>query len=525
MVDHGSGDDDQDFPSTLPGTVIAGKYRLDGMIGRGGMGSVWSTMHLGLGQRVAVKLIAKRYANSREARQRFNQEAKAVAQLRSRYVVQVFDNGETEDGTPYIVMELLEGESLDQRLERRGPLQLDQAARYIGQVGRALKRAHELGIVHRDLKPENIFLTRSDEDDGGEIAKVLDFGIAKMKTSEGGSSATRTGTVLGTPLFMSPEQARGLKTVDHRTDIYSLGMVAFTMLTGRNAFSGESFGDILVAICTQPLPSIRAFAPTLPPAMEAWMQRACAKEPQDRYATIDAMIDGLYQAAGMARPRATGQEAATNQPSHMGASRDRSGSSGGGVPATHIMTQASSGGMSGSSGGIDQRARSGSSGGVDPRASQGDQRTTGPLSVTGADAVTGADIPKSSMVPAMFAGIAALLLGGIGAFVFLRQPPEPSQASKGEGGAPLVTSVHAPTATVSATAAPTAPKGSAAESAKPKDSAPQAAPKSPEVPKAPHPPPVVRAPEPAKQPPPPPATPPPAPKPSNPRPKTPDLGF
>src|SRR5687768_3981364 len=238
MVDHGSGDDEQDFPSTLPGTIIAGKYRLDGMIGRGGMGSVWSTMHLGLGQRVAVKLIAKRYASSREARQRFDLEAKAAAQLRSRYVVQVFDNGETEDGTPYIVMELLEGESLDHRIERRGPVPLDQALRIVGQVGRALIRAHGLGIVHRDLKPENIFLTRSDEDDGGEIAKVLDFGIAKIKTSDGGGSATRTGTVLGTPLFMSPEQARGLKSVDHRTDLYSLGMVTFTMLTGRNAFAG-----------------------------------------------------------------------------------------------------------------------------------------------------------------------------------------------------------------------------------------------------------------------------------------------
>src|SRR6185295_11690319 len=150
------GDEDQDLPSRLPGTVIAGKYRIEGLIGRGGMGSVWSTMHLGLGQRVAVKLIAKRYATSREARQRFDLEAKAVAQLRSRFVVQVYDNGETSDGTPYIVMELLEGESLDHRIQTRGPLQLDQATRIVSQVGRALTRAHSLGIVHRDLKPENI---------------------------------------------------------------------------------------------------------------------------------------------------------------------------------------------------------------------------------------------------------------------------------------------------------------------------------------------------------------------------------
>src|SRR4051794_22407185 len=287
------GDEDQDLPSRLPGTVIAGKYRIEAMIGKGGMGSVWAAMHLGLGQRVAVKLIAKRYASSREARQRFDIEAKAAAQLRSRFVVQVYDNGETEDGTPYIVMELLMGESLDQRIQKHGPLPLDATSRIIGQVGRALSRAHSLGIVHRDLKPENIFLSRS-EDEDGEIAKVLDFGIAKIKSpNDGGGSGTRTGAVLGTPLFMSPEQARGLKSVDHRTDVYSLGMVTYMMLTGHSAFSGESFGDILVAICTQPLPSINLIATWLPPGLDAWLHRACAREPAERYQSIDELLEGL----------------------------------------------------------------------------------------------------------------------------------------------------------------------------------------------------------------------------------------
>ena len=503
MVNHGSGDDEQDLPSTLPGTVIAGKYRLDGMIGRGGMGSVWSTMHLGLGQRVAVKLIAKRYAGSREARQRFDLEAKAAAQLRSRYVVQVFDNGETEDGTPYIVMELLEGESLDHRIERRGPVPLDQALRIVGQVGRALIRAHGLGIVHRDLKPENIFLTRSDEDEAGEIAKVLDFGIAKIKTSDGGGSATRTGTVLGTPLFMSPEQARGLKSVDHRTDLYSLGMVTFTMLTGRNAFSGESFGDILVSICTHPVPSLRTYAAFLPPALDAWMQRVCAKEPGDRFPSVEPMLDALYAAAGMARPRMGTPEAiATNQPSQVRAPNDRTGSQGG-VPATHIMTQASSG-LSG------QRPPPGISGSV-PGVS--DQRTTAALSVSGED------IPKRSIMPAVLVGLAALALGGVGAFVVLRDPSDSAQASKGEGGAPTpVTSVPGPTATQSAgTVAPPAPKSSAPDPPKPTDAPASATPKPTAVQRPPGPAAPARPPEPPK--------PVPAPRPSNPRPKTPDLGF
>jgi serine/threonine-protein kinase len=509
MVDHGTGDDEQDFPSTLPGTIIAGKYRLDGMIGRGGMGSVWSTMHLGLGQRVAVKLIAKRYAGSREARQRFDLEAKAAAQLRSRHVVQVFDNGETEDGTPYIVMELLDGESLDHRIERRGPLPVEDAVRIIGQVGRALIRAHGLGIVHRDLKPENIFLTRTDEDDAGEIAKVLDFGIAKIKTSGTSSSATRTGTVLGTPLFMSPEQARGLKSVDHRTDIYSLGMVAFTMLTGRNAFAGESFGDILVAICTQPLPSLRTYAAHLPPALDSWMQRACAKEPDDRFSSVEPMLEALHAAAGMARPKMQGSNAnAPNQPSQLRGPNELSGSHGTGVPATHVMTQASSGGLS------DQRSSSGMTGRGAPGGSSNHHTTE-------AVSVTGEDIPKRSMLPTVLIGLAALALGGVGAFVALRDTGAPTHASKNEGGAPaLVTSVPAPTATPpAASVTPPAPKTGAAEPAKSSET-PAATP--PKMPVAPRPsPPVV--PPPAKPAPLP--VPAPAPRPSNPRPKTPDLGF
>jgi serine/threonine-protein kinase len=374
------GDEDQDLPSRLPGTVIAGKYRIESMIGKGGMGSVWAATHLGLGQRVAVKLIAKRYAGSREARQRFDLEAKAAAQLRSRFVVQVYDNGETEDGTPYIVMELLIGESLDQRIQHQGPVPLDAALRIIGQAGRALSRAHSLGIVHRDLKPENIFLTRT-EDDDAEIAKVLDFGIAKIKSPDNSAagSGTRTGAVLGTPLFMSPEQARGLKSVDHRTDIYSLGMVLYMMLTGQSAFSGESFGDILVAICTQPLPSINVVAKSLPPGLDPWLQRACAREPTDRFQSIDEMLEGLYAAAGAPHPNVQSQEMA------------RGGSSGVGrhAPAS-TGTQVSSG--------VERRT-------------------------TSAVTVTGADIPKRSMaVPALLGVGALVVLGGVAVFVATRKP-------------------------------------------------------------------------------------------------------
>jgi serine/threonine-protein kinase len=230
---------------------LGGKYRLEKEIGRGSMGTVWSAVHLTLGQRVAIKLIAAEHAQAVEARQRFSTEAKAAARLRSRYVVQVYDDGETPAGTPYIVLEYLDGETLEQRLERERDVPLNDAVRITRHVARALSRAHAAGIVHRDLKPANVFLTRSEDDEVGWLAKVLDFGIAKLE-EHGIASTTKTGALLGTPLFMSPEQVRGANSVDARSDLYSLGMVFYNMLTGAYAFNGESFADVLVAICTGP---------------------------------------------------------------------------------------------------------------------------------------------------------------------------------------------------------------------------------------------------------------------------------
>jgi serine/threonine-protein kinase len=396
MADATEHDDDQELPSILPDTVIGGKYRIEKLIGRGGMGSVWAAVHLGLGQRVAIKLIARRYANSREARHRFDLEAKAAAQLRSRFVVQVYDNGETSDGTPYIVMELLEGESLDERIQRQGPLPVDVSLRILGQVARALGRAHAVGIVHRDLKPENIFLTHS-QDDEGEIAKVLDFGIAKIKTPEGTDSATRTGAVLGTPLFMSPEQARALRSVDHRTDIYSFGIVAYTMMTGTPAFTGESFGDILVAICTQPLPSMRAIAPWLPAGIDEWLGRTCAREPAQRYISIEHTLEGLITALGVSRSALSSQEL------------PKLGSSGLERPAP-----------------VRAGAAPVAPTQVESAALPHERRTTSGL------IVSGADIPKRSLAPALILLVACVVLGGVGAIFVLRRPSSaaPEQVGK-----------------------------------------------------------------------------------------------
>ncbi|HEX6277668.1 MAG TPA: serine/threonine-protein kinase [Polyangiaceae bacterium] len=279
------------------GDIIAGKYRLEHELGRGAMGMVWAASHATLGQRVAIKLIADEQARSPEARRRFGLEAKAAARLKSRHAVQVYDDGETPEGVPYIVMEYLEGETLEARLERQHDLGLPEAIRITTHVGRALAKAHARDIVHRDLKSGNVFIARTDDDELGWIAKVLDFGVAKL-ADMASASTTKTGTLVGTPLFMSPEQIRGASHVDHRADLYSLGMVFYNMVTGLHAFNGPSYSDVLVAICTEPLPDIREKAPWLPEAVADWFQKACARDAVDRFQSADEMIEALRDAAG-----------------------------------------------------------------------------------------------------------------------------------------------------------------------------------------------------------------------------------
>ncbi|HEY1535552.1 MAG TPA: serine/threonine-protein kinase, partial [Polyangiaceae bacterium] len=194
--------------------------------------------------------------------------------------------------------EYLDGETLEQRMDREHDLPLNDAVRITRHVARALSRAHAVGIVHRDLKPGNVFLTRSEDDELGWVAKVLDFGIAKVE-EHGIASTTKTGTLLGTPLFMSPEQVRGASSVDSRSDLYSLGMVFYNMMTGTFAFNGESFADVLVAICTGPLPDLRAVAPWIPNSVADWHQRACARDANQRYQSADEMVEALELALGV----------------------------------------------------------------------------------------------------------------------------------------------------------------------------------------------------------------------------------
>ncbi|HEU4408704.1 MAG TPA: serine/threonine-protein kinase [Polyangiaceae bacterium] len=287
-----------------PGVLVADKYRLEAVLGRGAMGAVWAATHLGLGGPVALKFIDPRFAASPEARYRFETEARATAKIRSRFVVSVFDIGQLPDGTLYLVMERLRGETLHAYVKRQGPLPLDEAVGYVCQVGRALGHAHGRGVIHRDIKPSNIFL--ADTPDDGRIAKVLDFGVAKLSSPlEGWTAAGQTsaGVLLGTPQYMSPEQARGQGGVDHRADIYSLGLVFFRMFTGRPLRSPGPLGDLIARILTQPLPKLSDFRLDAPKAMDDWFARACAADAGDRFESVEACVEALVNASGLKSAR------------------------------------------------------------------------------------------------------------------------------------------------------------------------------------------------------------------------------
>jgi len=245
------------------------------------MGSVWLAEHTQLGRRAAIKVLHAEYSNRADMVSRFFNEARAATAIADPGIVQVFDFGQHSDGTAYIVMELLEGEPLDRRLAR-GALGLADALRIMRQVASTLAAAHARGIIHRDLKPENVFMVRDAEVPGGERAKILDFGIAKLMGEHAGLK-TSTSTVMGTPTYMSPEQCRGAGLVDQRSDVYALGCVLFTLLVGRPPFDAAGPGDMIAAHLREPAPAPSSFRPGIPPEVDRVVLRCMAKDPQMRF--------------------------------------------------------------------------------------------------------------------------------------------------------------------------------------------------------------------------------------------------
>jgi serine/threonine protein kinase len=276
-------------------TVVAERFRMVRELGRGGMGSVWLAHHLSLDVPCAVKFVDEKLT-APALRQRFEAEARAAARLKGPHVVQILDHGVWE-GTPYIAMELLEGEDLAARLHGTSRLSLGETATIVTHVARALMRAHATGVVHRDLKPANIFLTRDDE--GTLVAKVLDFGIAKItEPSLKRAPDTMAGQLLGTPEYMSPEQFQG-KHVDFRSDLWSLGVIAFECLTGANPFASETLYAIANNVVHKPIPLPSARCPDLPPRIDQWWERAVHREPSERFPNARDMAVALCLALGV----------------------------------------------------------------------------------------------------------------------------------------------------------------------------------------------------------------------------------
>jgi serine/threonine-protein kinase len=277
-------------PLDLAEGTMVGEYRITGVLGRGGMGTVYAGIHPVIEKRVAIKVLTE-YSGRSDIIDRFVQEARAANRIGHANIVDIFSFGQLGDGRHYFVMEYVAGRPLTALLRERAPLRFDEALPILRGIAEGLTAAHDKGIVHRDLKPDNVFLV--ERPGSPALVKILDFGIAKLVTPEGGSrTRTRTGTSLGTPLYMSPEQCRGDSSVDQRSDIYSFGVICFLAFTGRVPFDAESHVDVIYMHVHAPPPPPSVLS-GMPLPLEVVILKALAKKPEDRYERLDQMMEAL----------------------------------------------------------------------------------------------------------------------------------------------------------------------------------------------------------------------------------------
>jgi serine/threonine protein kinase len=455
----------------VAGALVAERFRLVRPLGQGGMGSVWLAQDVSLETPCAVKFIHGEAAESAEARARFEREAKSAAQLRSPNVVTILAHGVSE-GTPYIAMEYLEGEDLEHRIERAGRLSPQQTLGIMAQVAKALARAHAASLVHRDLKPANIFIV---PDEGGELVKVLDFGVAKSNLAGAGGGNTKTGAMVGTPFYMSPEQARGTKAIDHRSDLWALAVIIFRRMTVQLPFVSDALGDLLVQIITDPVPVPSRVAPGLPASFDAWWARASMRDPAQRYPSARELVDAFALSFGLTQSSAA--SSAVERPSSgewlpMGA----------GVAASGPVAGTPNPGAWPSS--PDAQARGVSSPGFVPSAATVALSSSSPAGMSTSSAAGPA--PRSGRAGLVLAvgSVVALLCGSlVVALVFRGASPGPSTGGTASVAPPP------PSAVVQEPRSPTSPSASTSSAPPPASVVPVPLPPSPsgEVPVAPAP--------------------------------------
>jgi serine/threonine protein kinase len=296
------------------GTDI-GSYRVLSKIGEGGMGSVYVAQHQLLGRKAAIKVLLKELSTDPSIVQRFINEARATSQIVHPGVVRIYDFGQLPDGSTYMLMELLQGETLRERVKRRGKVPLDQALALVRQIAEALGAAHQHRVVHRDLKPENIFIVADTTVPLGVQAKILDFGIAKLLDPSVGAPQTRAGSIIGTPQYMSPEQCRAAPNIDHRADLYACGGIFFFLLCARPPFTAANVGELLAAHINTPPTAPSSLVAGIPPWVDAVVLRLLAKKPEERFQSTAELLAALD--AGMAVP-ASAHPAASDEATVIG---------------------------------------------------------------------------------------------------------------------------------------------------------------------------------------------------------------